>query len=213
MACPFYENPVDLGAQLVRRALRRERTFRDRCNPFELSEQSLYERYRFSGEGLQYNCQLLEPYISNVMHRNHALTVPQTVCIALRFFATGTFMYSVGDAENLGKNIVCRAIHKVAEALTELVDAFVVFPGHLPTQCIKEGFYDIAAMSGFPNVIGAIDCIHIAIRAPSENEFAYSAEEVRFNVAHSRARSNVERAIGLLKGRWKCLDVSGGRLL
>ncbi|XP_029908331.1 putative nuclease HARBI1 [Myripristis murdjan] len=168
MACPFYENPVDLGAQLVRRALRRERTFRDRCNPFELPEQTLYERYRFSGEGLQYICQLLEPYISNVTHRNHALTVPQTVCIALRFFATGTFMYSVGDAENLGKNTVCRAIHKVAGALTELIDAFVVFPGHLPTQCIKEGFYDIA---GFPRVLGAIDCTHIPISAHlGENE-------------------------------------------
>ncbi|XP_068174131.1 putative nuclease HARBI1 isoform X1 [Antennarius striatus] len=98
-----------------------------------------------------YICQLLEPYISNVTHRNHALTVPQTVCIALRFFAT-----------------VCRAIHKAVGALTELVDAFVVFPGHLPTQCIKEGFYDIA---GFPRVLGAIDCTHIPISAHlGENE-------------------------------------------
>lgn len=30
-----------------------------------------------------------------------------------------------------------------------------------------------AAMSGFPNVIGAIDCTHIAMRALTENEFAY----------------------------------------
>lgn len=30
-----------------------------------------------------------------------------------------------------------------------------------------------AAMSSFPNVIGAIDCTHIAIRAPSENKFVY----------------------------------------
>ncbi|XP_068174132.1 putative nuclease HARBI1 isoform X2 [Antennarius striatus] len=63
---------------------------------------------------------------------------------------------------------VCRAIHKAVGALTELVDAFVVFPGHLPTQCIKEGFYDIA---GFPRVLGAIDCTHIPISAHlGENE-------------------------------------------
>ncbi|XP_070830975.1 putative nuclease HARBI1 [Chaetodon trifascialis] len=39
------------------------------------------------------------------------------------------------------------------------------------------------------------------------------AEEERFNVAHSRTRSVVERAFGLLKARWRCLDASGGRLL
>ncbi|KAJ8364596.1 hypothetical protein SKAU_G00078220 [Synaphobranchus kaupii] len=39
------------------------------------------------------------------------------------------------------------------------------------------------------------------------------AEEQRYNLAHSRTRSVVERTIGLLKGRWRCLDASGGKLL
>ncbi|KAF3844534.1 hypothetical protein F7725_007697 [Dissostichus mawsoni] len=86
----------------------------------------LYERYRFSSEGLIYLCQLLEPYIANA---SFALIVPQTVCIALRYFATGSFLYAVGDAENLSKNTVCSAIHKVAHALTGLAESFVVFPG------------------------------------------------------------------------------------
>src|SRR4029434_9171304 len=34
-----------------------------------------------------------------------------------------------------------------------------------------------------------------------------------FNTAHARARSVVEHSIGVLKGRWRCLDASGGRLL
>ncbi|KAJ8381024.1 hypothetical protein SKAU_G00018020 [Synaphobranchus kaupii] len=39
------------------------------------------------------------------------------------------------------------------------------------------------------------------------------AEELRYNLAHGRTRSVVERTIGLLKGRWRCLDASGEKLL
>ncbi|KAK0135469.1 putative nuclease HARBI1 [Merluccius polli] len=38
-------------------------------------------------------------------------------------------------------------------------------------------------------------------------------QERRYNDLHSRTRAVVERAIGLLKGRWRCLDRSGGVLL
>ena len=53
-------------------------------------------------------------------------------------------MHAVGDAENLSKNTVSAAVHKVARALTGLLDAFVVFPSHLPARAVKEGFYAIA---------------------------------------------------------------------
>uniref|UniRef100_A0A8C9ZXZ5 Harbinger transposase derived 2 n=1 Tax=Sander lucioperca TaxID=283035 RepID=A0A8C9ZXZ5_SANLU len=146
MASPFLPNPVDISAQIVRRALRRERVFRDRQNPLDFPDIYLYERYRYS------------PHITNVTRRSHALTVPQMVCIALRFFASGTYLYAVGDAENLGKNTVCRTIRKVVLALQGYINSFIVFPGHLSTMSIKEGFYKIA---GFPRVIGAIDCTHV----------------------------------------------------
>ncbi|KAI2650183.1 hypothetical protein H4Q32_000115 [Labeo rohita] len=38
-------------------------------------------------------------------------------------------------------------------------------------------------------------------------------QERRYNDAHSRTRSAVERAIGQLKCRWRCLDRTGGMLL
>ena len=49
-------------------------------------------------------------------------------------------MHSVGDAENLSQNTGI----KVVLALTELLNMFVVFPGHLPTLQIKEAFYKTA---------------------------------------------------------------------
>ncbi|XP_051500407.1 putative nuclease HARBI1 [Myxocyprinus asiaticus] len=163
MASPFLENPVDIGAQIVQKALRRERVFRDRQNPLAFPDDYLYERYRFSAEGIWYLCRLLEPYIKNPTRRSRATTVPQMLCIALRFFASGTYLYAVGDAENLSKNTVCRTIRRVVLALQRYLNTFIVFPGHLPTEAIKEGFSKIA---GFPRVIGAVGCTHIAISAP-----------------------------------------------
>ncbi|XP_062327791.1 putative nuclease HARBI1 [Osmerus eperlanus] len=92
------------------------------------------------------------------------------ICVALRFFANGSFLYNIGNAEHLGKATVCRAIRKVALALKGLLQTYVVFPGHKPLRTIKEEFHMI---SGFPNVIGCIDGTHIPIIAPSINEGDY----------------------------------------
>ena len=143
MACPFLDEVMDEEAPILRRALRRERVFRDRYDPFSFNDERLYERYRFSGAGLRYICRILSPRISNSTARSHALTVAQQVCIAMRFFACGTFLYTVGDAENLSKATVCRTIRKVYLALKSLASVFIKFPGHRGLNYIKEDFYQI----------------------------------------------------------------------
>ncbi|KAM9476030.1 putative nuclease HARBI1 [Clarias gariepinus] len=164
MACPFIDEVVDEGAIVLRRAFQRERTFRDRSDPLAFNDSYLYERYRFSRDGIAYICRLLSPHIANKTRRNRALTVPQTVCIALRFFASGTFLYTVGDAENISKASVCRSVRTVYLSLKRLLNVFITFPGHKAIRTIKHAFYGIA---GFPNVIGALDCTHVRIKCPS----------------------------------------------
>ncbi|KAK0140608.1 putative nuclease HARBI1 [Merluccius polli] len=93
-----------------------------------------------------------------------------------------------------------------------------------------------AEIAGFPNVIGAIDCTHIAIKAPSEGEYAYVNRKHfhSLNVqiicdAQMRLTNIVARwpgsthdsfvltnsSVGNSRGksRWRCLDRSGGMLL
>jgi len=88
-----------------------KRVFRDRADPLAFSDEYLTERYRFSGDGIRYLCRLLGPNIQHRTARSHALTVPQMVCVALRFLASGIFLYSVGDAENLNKATICYDTH------------------------------------------------------------------------------------------------------
>ncbi|MBN3307741.1 HARB1 nuclease, partial [Amia calva] len=104
------------------------------------------------------------------------------VCLALQYFASGHYMYSIGDAEQLSKNTVCRAVPKVLLALTKLLDAFAVFPGHLSVLKIKSnsqykntwsifnmhrlGLYTEHTYFHRNPEGGGIDCTHIPIRAP-----------------------------------------------
>ena len=99
-----------------------EKEFLARQNPLAFPDSYLYERYRFSAEGMSYLCELLEPHIKNLTRQIHALTVPQMVLRCV-FFASGT--YSLIDAQKLGENTVCRTIRKVVLALQEYMNSFI----------------------------------------------------------------------------------------
>ncbi|XP_067249432.1 putative nuclease HARBI1 [Chanodichthys erythropterus] len=130
----------------------------------------LFERYYFSLQSIRYIHNLIHPYIRNTSHRGRALTSEQMLCVALRFFANGSFLYNIEDAEHISKATVCRTVRKVCLALKRFLRIFVVFPGHKPLRAIKEEFHRIA---GFPNVVGCTDDTHVPIIAPSENEADY----------------------------------------
>ncbi|CAJ1077781.1 putative nuclease HARBI1 [Xyrichtys novacula] len=170
MACPFLADPIDQGAAILRREVIRREILRPRIDILALPNNFLLERYRFSSQSIIYIHNLIRPHISNITRRSHALTSEQILCVALRYFANGSFLYNIGDAEHLSKATVWRAIRKVCLALTRLLPTFVVFPGHKPVRAIKEEFHRIA---GFPSVIGCIDGTHIPIKAPSKNEADY----------------------------------------
>ena len=103
MACPFIEEPVDVEAQILRRNLRRERVIRPRLDVLSFPDEYLFERFRFSASSIIYLNNILSPHIVHMKHRGHALSSEQILCIALRLFANGSFLYNVGDAEHVSK--------------------------------------------------------------------------------------------------------------
>ena len=138
MACPFLREPVDVEAAILRRNLREERLLRPRLDILSFPDHFLHERYRFSAQSIIYLDQLLSPHVKCQTHRGHALSSIQIICVALRFFANGSFLYNVGDAEH---------ISKVTLALKRFLYTFVMFPSHRPIRTIKEEFYRIAGNS------------------------------------------------------------------
>ncbi|KAK0136438.1 putative nuclease HARBI1 [Merluccius polli] len=265
--------------------IRNERVFRHYYDFLAHDDDWLISRFRFPRAVLLEICTELGPGLERQTARSHALPVPIQVLTTLGFLATGSFQRELADRSGMSQGALSRAIPAVLNGIIRISARYIRFPYDAVNQAhIKAQFAEIA---GFPNVIGAIDCTHIAIKAPSEGEYAYvnrkhfhslnvqvicdaqmrltnivarwpgathdsfvltnssvgnrleagmcdglrdsgyalrpwlltplanplTVREQRYNNIHGRTRSVVERAIGQLKSRWRCLDRSGGMLL
>lgn len=156
---------------LANNALRRERVFQDRADLLGESTEWLLSRYRFPKNVLLDLCRDLGPVLERETNRTKAIPVHIQLLSTLGFLATGTFQREVGDICGISQPSVSRIMPAVLDAIISLAPTYIQFPYRNPQQAaIKRDFHAIAR---FPNIIGAIDCTHIAIKAPSTNEFNY----------------------------------------
>lgn len=150
------------GYILLQRALRRERVFRDRSNPFDsFSDTEFRMRYRLSKNCTNNLINDIRIHIDPPTHRSNAASAEQQVLIFLRFLATGQFYNTVGDLHGFSSSTVCRIIRRLSNTIASLHDEYIKMPQtQEETDRAKRTFFDIA---GFPGVVGAIDCTHIRL--------------------------------------------------
>ena len=149
---------------------RRDRNFNLNGNLLDgLSEAEVKSRYRFSRDSIQYITDTLAPDLERPTERNHALKPQEQVLVALRFFASGSFLELVGDTVGgIPKCTVSRIVSRVSTALARKQNQFIRWPSTAAErQEIKQGFFE---KGGFPGVIGCIDGTHIRIQGPSAHE-------------------------------------------
>ncbi|XP_042148188.1 putative nuclease HARBI1 [Ixodes scapularis] len=99
--------------------------------------------------------------------RNHANPVLIQVLLALKLFATGTFLITAEDFLHLHESTASRCVRRVALALAKQAPHFIRWPtaAEVPEQ--QRQFY---AVDGFPGVVGAIDGTHVRIQGPPLHE-------------------------------------------
>ncbi|XP_056453116.1 putative nuclease HARBI1 [Gadus chalcogrammus] len=155
--------------EIMARAVRRERIFRDRTNPLEMYNQDEFiNRFRLPKEAILRLTDDLSDSLGPTTARSHSIPALLQVCTAVRFYATGSFLNTVGDTLGLSKASVSRVVHRVSSTLSDKLPKFPTQPAEL--NSIKRGFFNVAR---FPNVIGAIDGTHVRIQAPSDHEHLF----------------------------------------
>lgn len=147
------------------------RILRDLLDPLAVNDHHLLRYYRFPRNEILQICDELREGLERPTNRSRALPVHTQVLAALRFFASGSFQSVVGDTTGLSQASTSRVVSKVTEILFLKAIRDIRMPvTDRERNAVKHGFYVLA---NFPHIIGAIDCTHIAIKAPHEDEAVY----------------------------------------
>ena len=145
-----------------RRALHRERVFRDRRNPLDAYDDvQLYKKYRFTRLGCLDIINRIEAELRHPTRRNHAIPASLQVFIAMRFYATGSVFDCAGEAHGCSIPTCSRVIRRVTTVLCSLRNTLVKFPTTpAAVQETQRAFFNI---SGFPQLVGVVDGTHIGL--------------------------------------------------
>lgn len=76
---------------------KKTRCFRGSNSFDHWTDNELWKRYRFGRNGIEYLASVLKDDVERPTQRNRALTVKMQILIALRFYASGSFLQLFGD--------------------------------------------------------------------------------------------------------------------
>ncbi|XP_013882495.1 putative nuclease HARBI1 [Austrofundulus limnaeus] len=156
---------------LPRQALGRARVFQEHTDLLAESDEWLLSRFRLPLHVLLQICTVLEPQLARQTKRSNPIPPHLQILTSLGFLATGTFQREMGDGSGVSQSSVSLALPLVIKFLLKLTPRYITFPNTAAEQIqIKTDFHAIA---GLPNTIGAIDCTHIRIKAPSPDAFPF----------------------------------------
>ncbi|KAJ8912376.1 hypothetical protein NQ315_014744, partial [Exocentrus adspersus] len=171
---------------------------RDNSNPFNLPDEHFRRSFRLNKDLAQAFINELRPFLDDGV-RSTRIPVELRILIALRFFATGHYQHGIGDEHLMAMSqpSFSRCIKSVSRAIQEIAPRWSTAYDHM-----HRSYHDgerntwLLGDSGYPQQ----PWLMTPFRNPAENY-----PEARYNRAHIVARNCVERCIGVLKTRFRCL--------
>jgi hypothetical protein len=109
-------------------------------------------------------------------------------------------LITCSDFVGIHKSTASRVIRLVTRKIAALRPEFINFPEEEEDRrTVVQEFYNI---SGFPRVIGAVDCTHVRIRNPGGNNAEYYRNRKSFFSINVQTISDANRRIQSIVARW-----------
>ncbi|CAH0405396.1 unnamed protein product [Chilo suppressalis] len=143
----------------------------ERSNAFSSTDRDFKSNYRLTKDLARQLIEMLRP-LMRPARRSSDLSVETKVLVALNFFAKGSYQSSIGNHKNaqIAQGTVSNCLTEVTDALNHpsIFGQWVKFPSNIAEMmAISQQFYEIYRL---PGVVGCIDCTHVAIHPPPNNE-------------------------------------------
>uniref|UniRef100_UPI00398E70E5 putative nuclease HARBI1 n=1 Tax=Pristiophorus japonicus TaxID=55135 RepID=UPI00398E70E5 len=141
-----------------------QRVYRQQFSYMDLTDDQCLRRLRLQKIIVMEQCNLLQPDLQPQTRWRTTLTIASKVTITHNFYATESFQDAAADTSNISQFTLHNFILQVTDALYKRRRDYVSFPMSREKQLQRQtGFVCIV---GFPRVQDAIDCTHVALRAP-----------------------------------------------
>jgi hypothetical protein len=141
----------------------------ERVDPLtHYNDVDFHQNFRFTKENLQKVVDLIKDDIEFHTKRGCPLNPVQQICLAMTFFASGSFQHVSGYMAGVKKSTACMTIRRVARALVAKSDQLIAMPTRAEMRSLSEKH---VAKYGVPNAPLGVDGTHIRLgRAPSQAE-------------------------------------------
>ncbi|KAJ8915693.1 hypothetical protein NQ315_000627 [Exocentrus adspersus] len=211
---PIFDNLLGLRARQNQDLRRERRILRENSDPFDLPENRFIELYRLNKDSVHNLIRMLRPHLHTPAYA-WGITCEAKIFTALRFYATGCYQRAIGEQYQLGlsQTSVHRCVHElICDPNLCILNVNANFPGSTHDSFIWrqsriKQFLHGRYINGMRNV-WLIGDSGYPLEQYLMTPFADAAEgspEFRYNGHHARARNCIERCIGVLKMRLRCI--------
>uniref|UniRef100_A0A3B4B7I9 Putative nuclease HARBI1 n=1 Tax=Periophthalmus magnuspinnatus TaxID=409849 RepID=A0A3B4B7I9_9GOBI len=143
----------------------------DRFDLDSVSDHFLITHFGFPKTFILYLVALLRESLSRRTQRSRAISPEVQVMAALGFYTSGSYQTSMGDTIGISQASMSRCVSNVTKALVEKAPHFISF---FRDESSKEQSLEMfERVAGFPGVIGVLDFVQVAIKAPNSEDQSY----------------------------------------
>ncbi|KAF7650046.1 hypothetical protein LDENG_00132100 [Lucifuga dentata] len=143
----------------------------DRFDLDSVSDDFLFTTFGFPREFILYLVELLREALCRRTQRSRAISPEVQVLAALGFYTSGSFQTSMGDAIGISQASMSRCVTNVTKALVEKAPQFIAFTRDSSRR--EQSFQEFQMVAGFPGVLGVLDYVQVAIKAPNSEDSSY----------------------------------------